>query len=121
MTGRYDAIFIKDFTVDCSIGVYAEEHQKPQRVIVNAAIQILPREKNTADELDTTLDYHDLLKKLKALMESRHRKLLETLAEEMAELALQHPAALAINLRLEKPDIIPGAVVGVEIYREAKA
>jgi dihydroneopterin aldolase len=117
MNQPYDKILIQDLIVECLIGVYAHEHNKRQRVRLNMEILVAPRAPGTSDALDTTIDYADLIQRTKTLMQARHRQLVETLADEIAALVLENPRALGVEIKLEKPDILPDAVVGVAISR----
>jgi dihydroneopterin aldolase len=48
-----------------------------------------------------------------------HVNFIETIAEDVAEIVLRHPRVRRVRVRVEKLDVIEGAV-GVEITREAK-
>jgi 7,8-dihydroneopterin aldolase/epimerase/oxygenase len=73
-----------------------------------------------SDELADYVSYADIVDKLKARAAStRHTNLVETLAEEVAELALTDPRVASVVVDVRKTEIIPDAKgVGVIIHRQ---
>jgi dihydroneopterin aldolase len=65
------------------------------------------------------LDYSTVIAGIRAIVESGHTNLLETLAERIAQRCLADQRVMRAVVRLEKPDIVPGCrTVGIEIVRD---
>ena len=111
-------ILIRDLVLDCWIGVYEDEKNAPQRVRFN--IEIVAREANEplGDDIAKVISYDDILSDIRALISRGHINLVETLAEEVAQICLSHEQAIKATVRIEKLDIEAAAEgVGVEIER----
>ena len=68
----------------CHIGVPDEERNTPQRLL--ADIELYPANPMTglADEIDHTVDYDRLARGIERIAAAKPRKLIETLAEDIA-------------------------------------
>ena len=107
-------IFLRDFSVSCSIGIHAQERTAHQRLLVNVDIYVERRP--AADDIASVLDYDFLRLEILRIAESRHFELQETLAEEIAALCMQRGAVLAVRVSTEKPDVYPDCeAIGVEV------
>ena len=72
------------------------------------------------DRLSNVLCYEGLILKVRQLSMSGHVNLVETLAENLADLCLREPAVLSVKVRVEKLDVFADAAsVGIEINRPA--
>lgn len=118
-------MFIRDLTLDASIGVYKHEYQAAQRIRVNIDLAVtddaggnLSRPAVGSDDLGRVVDYETIVNKTRALVASGHVQLVETLAERLAEACLQDPRIRIARVRVEKLDVFPDAFsAGVEIER----
>lgn len=79
-----DVIEIRNLEVESRIGVPDEERLAPQRLAISLVIQ--PNLAFTAmdDRIDQTVDYAAVCESVKATAARRPRRLIETLAEEIA-------------------------------------
>lgn len=111
-------IFVKDFEILMSIGVYPEERSAKQRVLLNIEAQCQSGDIQS-DDVSETVSYEDFVKTAQALAQERHYNLLELYAESLAEALLADTRIQFIKIRAEKPDIFKGnpRSVGVEIIR----
>jgi dihydroneopterin aldolase len=121
-------VFIREMVLQASIGVHAHEHDAPQRIRLNidlaveddslaAASRAAPA-KPGRDELSRVVDYEQVANSIRALVASGHVRLVETLAERLAESCLLDPRVQLARVRVEKLDVFPDvASVGVEIER----
>ena len=111
-----DHVFVHDFVLDVEIGVYTHEKGVTQRVRFSVDVDILPATSNLNDDIHRALDYDHIIGGIKSIIARGHINLVETLAEEVANLCLAHPRATRVTVIIEKLDKEPGAV-GVEIVR----
>ena len=113
-------VFVRDLVLDASIGVYAHEHQKRQRVRFNVELGVrLPPGGPRHDSLDEVMSYERVAEGIRALVEEGHINLVETMAERVAALALDDTRVAVARVRVEKLDVYQGASVGVEIERQS--
>jgi FolB domain-containing protein len=116
-----DRILISDLLVRCTIGVHEEERREKQDVVLNLAITTDLRKAGRSDRLDDALDYSVLKKKILSMAENSRFFLVEALAETVADICLEDPDVLEVQVRVEKPAALRFArSVGVEITRERK-
>jgi len=120
-------VFLRDMVLPASIGVHAFEHAARQRIRVNIDLAVddagarpLSRPAALRDDLSRVVDYEAVANQVRAIVASGHVKLVETLAERIAEACLLDPRIRIVRVRVEKLDILPDAeAVGVEIERVA--
>ena len=111
-------LLVRDLVLRARIGVHPHEHQAPQRVRLNLDLEVAESGPPLADDLARVVDYEALIERVRRLVASRHVKLVETLAEQIAALCLDDPRVRSARVRVEKLDAIRGAAaVGVEIER----
>jgi dihydroneopterin aldolase len=122
-------VFLRDMVLRASVGVHAFEHEATQRIRVNVDLGVeddgagpmsraVPRAAVGADELSRVVDYEGVARQVRAIVAAGHVRLLETLAERVAEACLADPRVSLVRIRIEKLDIfVDTASVGVEIER----
>lgn len=114
-----DRVFMHDLVLDVEIGVYTHEKGVTQRVRFSVDVDLFPAVHALNDDIRQAFDYDTIIKGIKTIIAHGHISLVETLAEEVANICLAHPRAQSVRVMIEKLDKEPGAV-GVEIVR-AKA
>lgn len=111
-------IFIKDLKLEMSIGVFDEEKNKKQPVVVNVELQITPNSDWRSDDIDNVVSYADIAENIKNISQTKHFNLVETFAEEIIESCFSNSAVLSVNVSVEKPDAITDATsTGATIYK----
>ncbi len=115
-TGRLDRLLIKDLTLKARIGIHPHERE-PQRVRINAEVEILGDPRPIGDDIANVISYEDLVARIKGMIGAGHINLVETVAARIADICLADPRAVRALIRVEKLDIEPGAAVGIEIER----
>ncbi len=110
-----DAIFLKDWVIDCNIGVYAEEKGVTQKVRLNVDAYLAPQVRAARDDMDTVPSYTDIIDAVNDITSAGHINLIETFAESIAERVLRDARIDAMRIRIEKLE--RGPVRGVEIFR----
>jgi 7,8-dihydroneopterin aldolase/epimerase/oxygenase len=112
-------VFIRDLMLSCKIGVHRHEQARTQRVRINLDLAVRD-DRDLRDDLANVVCYERITNAVRAAVSSRHIKLLETLAEEIAGICLEDGRVRSVRVRVEKLDIFPDATsVGVEIERFA--
>ena len=118
-------MFLRDMVLNASIGVHPHEQAAPQRVRINVDLGVeddgarpLSRQPVGRDELARVVDYEKLGERVRRIVASGHVRLVETLAERIAESCLGDPRVHLARVRVEKLDIFTDATsAGVEIER----
>jgi FolB domain-containing protein len=114
-----DHIFVRDFVLPASVGAYAREREKPQNVRFNIDVKVR-RTGHDVEDMRDVFSYDVITDGIRIIVAQEHIAFLETLAERVAALVLEHPRAVSVTVRVEKLDVGPGGV-GVEIVRERPA
>lgn len=109
-------IFVSDLIAEIQIGVNEDEKGRTQRVRINvhAEPEIWPDP--ARDNIDDTVSYAVIVEHIFRITKDRHIHLVETLAEDIAAACLTEKIR-TVKVRVEKLDIYPFAVPGVEIVR----
>jgi dihydroneopterin aldolase len=121
MPDSRDVVYIRNLVFDAIIGVLPEERTTPQPVCINLQVSVNTREAAASRRLDDTLDYAALAQAVQTLTVDSQCLLVETLAEDIAALALASPHAQAVVVDVMKPNALSQAEgVGVRITRNKK-
>ena len=97
-----DCIQIKELDLPTRIGVGPEERALPQSVSVNVAILLDHSLHGIEDDLGGTVDYFEVSQSLRRIAAEGERKLIETLAEDLAEAVLAFPGVAEVEVEVEK-------------------
>lgn len=112
-------VLVNDLELVASVGVYEVEHRYEQRILINLDLDVHDDYDGRSERLTDVLDYAVLLETVERIAQSRHFKLLETLAERIAEACLADARVLTVRVRVEKPDVRAAVrSLGIEIRRE---
>lgn len=114
-----DQIFIRGLRVRCCIGVPEQERAQPQELVVNASFSPLVSPGPLNDDIGRTIDYHAVALRLDELAGARPRKLIETLAEDLAAMVLDEFPVVGVSIEIEKFILPNTRCVGVAITRHA--
>ena len=116
--GSGDTIFLHGLTVECTIGFIDWERLVKQIVVLDLELPVDCRNASLRDEVEDTLDYKKVAKRVIAFVEASEFKLVETLAHRLALLVLEEFDIAWIRLSVNKPGAIRGSRdVGVSIER----
>lgn len=118
-------VFLRDLVLSASIGIYPHEHAAPQRVRINVDLGVeddgaraLSRVPVGRDDLSRVVDYEKVAATVRGIVAAGHVRLVETLAERIAEACLADTRVHLARIRVEKLDIFADAAsAGVEIER----
>jgi len=113
-----DEIHIRGLQARCIVGVHPDERRKKQDVVIDLTLRADLRRPCATDDLRETVDYQAVAEQVLATVEESSCRLLERLAERIAEVCLAHDGVEQVRVRVEKPDALRSArSAGVEIAR----
>jgi D-erythro-7,8-dihydroneopterin triphosphate epimerase len=113
-----DCIFIRELLVRCILGLTDEERRERQDVLVSLDIFTDLGVAGSSDQVEDSVNYRELKKKVLAVAEQSSYHLLEALAERIASVCLSCPRVQRIRVTAEKPGALRFArSVGVCIWR----
>ena len=101
-------------------GCHAAEQELGQKFLVDIELECDLSAAGESDSLEDTLDYVAIYNHAREVMEGESAKLLEHLAQHIADFALIDERVVSAWVRLRKPHIaLPGALdfIGIEITR----
>ncbi len=121
-----DRISLTNMVFQGKHGVLDEERENAQPFEVDIEIQLDLAPAGRADDLTRTVDYREVFEICRTVIEGPSRRLIESLAEEIAGriLALIEPGPVEVTVRVRKPAVpLPGRLdhAGVEIVRRRGA
>ena len=113
-----DTIFLNDLRVETIVGIWNWERQMPQTVSIDLEMAADIQSAAAADTLEATLDYKAVSKRVAALVQESQFKLVDTMAEAIAQTIMSEFSTAWVRVRVRKPSAISGARdVGVCIER----
>lgn len=112
-------IHIRGLEIETRIGVPDDERAAPQRLKVDLEITPAHDFRTLGDDVARTIDYHAVCVEILRLARTGERRLIETLAEEIAGLVIEGFGALRVRVRIRKFILPETEWVGVECVREA--
>ena len=111
-------ILVRDLILKISIGIHGFEKRKKQRVRFNIDINTDPNLIPNDNNLDSIINYEDVIKNIKKITSKKHYPLLETLAEKIFLKIFENIRVKKVKLRIEKLDILKNtSSVGIEIEK----
>ena len=117
-----DRILLEGMAFHGYHGTLAAERELGQRFIVDVELRCDLRAAGLADDLSMTVDYSEVYRQVREIVEGPPAALTETVAERIAAAVLgQHPRVEALRVRVAKPQVrLDGGVLAgsaVEIVR----
>jgi len=114
-----DTIFLNEMKVETVVGIRDWERKIRQTVSIDLEMGADIRIAAASDSIDDTLNYKLVAKRVQQFVSDSSFKLVETLAEKIAEVVLGEFDMSWVEVRVNKPGAIRGARdVGVKIRRE---
>lgn len=114
-------VIIKDLIFNTFIGLH--EFEKNRKQIIKFNIEIYTNNKLQPDEqdLNSIINYEDVINKIETITNKKHYLLLETLAEDIFSNLFENKNIISIKLKIEKPEIIKNtSSVGIEVIKKRK-
>lgn len=114
-----DKVFIVDLVARGIIGVNEWERHTPQEILINIVLFTDLQQAGESDNINDSVDYRAVAKKVLAHAETAKRLTVEALAADLAELCLGEKHVEKVQVRVEKPGAVRfSKSVGVEIERD---
>ncbi len=117
-----DKLFIRQLCVPTDIGVYPQEQQQAQQIVLDLEISTDVAKAAKDDSIDDALDYARLRQGLIVAVQQTRFKLIESLAEYLAAYVLENFPIDSLRLSVTKTpkDMPDTAAVGVIIERSVE-
>lgn len=116
-----DIVYIRDLRIETIIGIFDWERKVKQIVSLDLEMAHDIRKAATMDDIQYTLDYKSVAKRLIAFIEQSEFFLVESMAEELARIVLEEFSVPWLKLRVSKPGALRGSRdVGILIERGSK-
>lgn len=121
-----DRILLSEMVFHGRHGTLPAEHELGQPFVVSVELRLDLRPAGKSDDLTRTVDYSEVHRMAREIVEGQPVQLVETLAERIAASALDnHPPVEAVKVRVAKPHVRLGDTVlagsAVEILRRREA
>lgn len=117
-----DWIRVENLCLQAHVGVYPHERLIRQRVIVDVGLEADLSSAGLSDRVEDTIDYDLAASEVRAVVQSGHHQLIESIAESVARRLLLcfQGRVTRVRVRVGKPSALPDArAVAVEIERSA--
>jgi dihydroneopterin aldolase len=113
-----DIVFIRELEIETVIGIYDWERKIKQVISIDLDMATDIKKSALSDEIDDTLNYKAVAKRLINFVEESRFQLVETLAEKICEIVMKEFDVPWVRLTLHKPGAVNGSrSVGVMIQR----
>ncbi len=112
-----DCIKIKNLKVDVNIGVADDEISSAQEVAISLNLVPAHSLDNLDDDIERTVDYHVVTLRVKETAASIPRRLIETLAEDIATVLLSEFHLLQVTVEIRKFILNETDYVAVKLVR----
>jgi dihydroneopterin aldolase len=114
-----DAIVIRDLRVEALIGIHRRERHVLQTVSLDLEIGVPGATVFASDKVADTIDYEQVVLRIKALAASGHFRLVETFADRIARMLIDELGAPWAKVSAAKLGILANTrYVGVTIERK---
>lgn len=113
-----DIVYIRELEIQTIIGIYDWEREQKQVVSLDLEMGTDIGAAAGSEDIENTLNYKAVAKRLIEFIEGSEFFLVETMAERIAEIVLEEFSAPWLKLRVGKPGAVTGSKdVGIIIER----
>ena len=111
-------VIIKDLILNILVGIHNFEKKNKQRVKFNIEVLTDPYVSPNIKDLNSILNYEEVVMKIEKLTNTKHHELLEDLAENIFNIIFKNKLVKKVNLKIEKLDILKKTKsVGIEVSK----
>ena len=108
-----DEVFLEGLQFYAYHGVNPEERVQGQRFLIDVVLATDLAAAGRGDDLERTINYSAVYKRVRAIVEGPPRGLIEAVAEEIAAALLAEFPATAVTVTVRKPEVaLQGAFLG---------
>jgi dihydroneopterin aldolase len=100
-------VVLRGFRIEAEIGLHPHERGVSQPLVIDLTLTLQPR---LVHGLADVVDYESVSRKARSLAARGHIELVEDYAQALAAACLEDPRVREVELRVEKPDAIEGAL-----------
>ena len=100
-----DKVSIKGIKLNCNLGIDDLERSEKQIISIDVEMFLNVKKAAKLDDVKYTVNYSEVYKKVKSLAENNSFKLLETLAEKIAQLILKNFKVKKVTIIIRKTSI----------------
>lgn len=115
-----DTIIIRDLAVMFRVGVPDKERENPQRLLLSVELGCGFSAAAQTDQLEETIDYYAVSRRLLGFGEGREWKLIEKLAVDIAEALLLEFRPRSVAVEVKKFVVTEARYVAVRATRTAR-
>jgi len=113
-----DRIFLNQLRTECIVGIWEWERQVKQAVILDVEMAADIRKAALSDNIEDTIDYKKVSKRLLSFVGESQFQLVETLTENIAKIIVTEFGVSWVRVRLNKQGAIRNSRdVGIMIER----
>jgi 7,8-dihydroneopterin aldolase/epimerase/oxygenase len=113
-----DTIFLEQVSVQTKLGVPEWERMTPQTILLDIEIGYDLSKAGKSDHIDDTIDYGQVVNRIRETLTEHSFQLVEALAEHVCQVILKEFKAESVKIKVAKPGILPGLkALGVVIKR----
>jgi 7,8-dihydroneopterin aldolase/epimerase/oxygenase len=113
-----DTIFLEQVSVQTKLGVPDWERMVPQTIILDIDISYDLSKSCQSDTIEDTIDYGQVVARIRETLTEHSFKLVEALAEHVCQLILNDFKAKHVKVKVAKPSVLTGLkALGVVIER----
>lgn len=98
-----DQVSLRGLRVRGRHGVLSREQRDGQDFVVDAVLSLDTRSAAAGDDLSRTVDYGVLAERLAAVVAGQPVRLIETLADRLAQVCLAEPLVQEVEITVHKP------------------
>ncbi len=117
-----DEVFLEGLQFYAYHGVNPEERVQGQRFLIDVVLATDLAAAGRGDDLERTINYSAVYKRVRAIVEGPPRGLIEAVAEEIAAALLAEFPATMVTVTVRKPEVaLKGAFLGAAGVRIERA
>jgi dihydroneopterin aldolase len=111
-----DIVFIKELQLEAVIGCLDWEREVTQQLLLDLELETDCKKISATDDINMAINYAELSERVQAYVAGTSFQLIETLAQNIAELIQNEFGVQKLTLTLYKPGAVPTAkTVGVRL------
>ncbi len=116
-----DKIEIKGLRIQSRVGVPDEERANTQELQVDLLIHPAASLQALSDDIAKTIDYYEVSKQIHCVAQAGSRRLIETLAEDIAQATLDFEGVEQVEVEVKKYILPDTEYVSVKLHLAQKA